>query len=282
VALEVEGDEASPHEVALASLPLHFSPVEAGRTADIRVVAGTPGTWTALAETALRQEPRAVVVASRASAAQRDASRLAERATSAGIVVVTATPFAGDRTWRAAQGRIRAEASSASVVDSVMVWATAHEEAATRALLDQLAVVRGIVSDISGLRVTSIAPDRYLVAGAAAGMAVLLSGTRCKVEAPRLLIDMAGTSSRWRACFDGAAPARPTVIERHSEDRIDTQPFRFESGYRAIWIDLYEHLVHGVAVPDYLSIDERQLAMAGRLAAATRADVERPSMTGGR
>jgi hypothetical protein len=224
--------------------------------------------------------PRAVIVAGRQHADEAAVARLSALAATARILVAIATPFAGMRPWRAVQGRIRTETSSASIVDSVMAWSSTVEHAASRALMDQLAVVGGILPDVAGLRVASADPDHYVVAGMAGRTAVVLSGSECQVDSSQLQVDIAGTGSRWRARFDGGARARPAVIERFSEGRISTEPIWFESGYRSSWIDLYECLVHGARVPAHLSIDTRQLTLARRLAsiikAGPRGDTARP------
>jgi hypothetical protein len=266
VALDGLGHEAAPHRVALASLPLHYRSVDVDPVPDVRVVAGTPEVWPALAEEALERGPRAVVIASRAPAPEADAARLMARASSVGVVVALATPFAGVRAWRAALGRIARDARSASCIDSVMTWS--EDQAAARALLDQLAVVSGVVPDIAGLRIGRAGPDHYVVAGRAGGIAVVLSGSRCRADAPRLRLDLAGTPRRWHASFDGTAPARPSVIERCSGDRNVSQPPDYESGYRALWVDLYERLAGRVPLPAYLSLDGRQLALCRRLVEA--------------
>ena len=265
VAFDVRGDEATPHHVALASLTSRFSPVDSGSTADVRVVAGASGAWPELAGAALEQGPKAIVVASRAGAGEADVARLIASATSAGAVVAVATAFAGTRTWRTAVGRLRTEATRAAIVDSVLVWSEEDEYSVAGALLDQLAVIAGIVPDISHLSVGSATPHGYVVAGMAGRVAVVLAGTRCQVDSPRLQVDVAGTGSRWRVYFDAAAPAIPAIIERYSADRIGIQPLGFESGYRAVWHDLYDRLVYGVGMPGYLSIDTRELALANRL-----------------
>lgn len=265
VAFEVHGDEATPHHVALASLTSHFLPVDSGSTADVRVVAGAPGAWPELAGAALEQGPKAVVVASRTHAGEADVARLIAGAAAAGAVVAVATTFAGTRTWRTAVGRLRAEASGAAIVDSVMVWSGDDELSMAGALLDQLAVIAGILPDISNLSVGKATPHHYVVAGMAGRVAVVLAGTRCQVDSPRLQVDVAGTGNRWRVYFDAAAPAVPAVIERYSADRIGIQPLGFESGYRAVWRDLYDRLVHGVRMPGYLSIGTGELALAQSL-----------------
>jgi hypothetical protein len=269
VAIDVPDQEAALHRIALASLPLRFASVDADRAADVRIVAGTPEVWPALAEAAIERKPRAVVIASRALAAQADSARLTELAARAGVVVAVATPFAGVRTWRRALGRIRREARSASLLDSVITWSGTGEAITSQALLDHLAVVCGVVPDISELQVESASPDHYVVAGMTGRIATVLSGTRCLSDTPQLQLDLVGTGRRWRASFDGTATARPTVVERHSGDQIVRQPMGFESGYRAAWIDVYERLTQRVPLPSYLSIDGRQLSLSRRLVAST-------------
>jgi hypothetical protein len=270
-AIEVPDQEAAPHRIAIDSLPLRFASVDADRAADVRVVPGTPEVWPALAEAAIERKPRAVVIASRALTAEADAARLIELAARAGVVVAVATPFAGVRAWRRALGRIRREAAAASLVDSVFTWSGTGEAVMAQALLDHLAVVGAVAPDIAELHVSSASTDHYVVAGMAGRIATVLSGTGCRSDAPRLQLDIVGTGHRWRATFDGTATARPTVVERHSGDRIVREPLGFESGYRAAWIDLYKRLTEHVSLPDYLSMDGRQLSLCRRLAASIEA-----------
>jgi hypothetical protein len=265
VASEMDMAESEPHRAALASLPRRFLMVGPTHAADVRLVRGTPGTWPVLVEAALEKGARAVMVAARAPASDPTVTPLLARAERTDAVIAMAARWAGSRSWRSVRTAIEKDARSATIVDSSITWVGDADDAAGCALLDHLALVGDILPQSQDLKVRSASADHYVVAGVSRDASVVISGTRSDVDAPRLRLDIPGPRARWRVWFDGTAPARPAVIERHTKEGLTGRPVRFESGLRAVWMDLHDHLTRGSALPRYLSVDRRHLAIAAEL-----------------
>ena len=89
---------------------------------------------------------------------------------------------------------------------------------------------------------------------------------------PGVCASVAAGAVRWQIHFDAEPPARPARIKRHAAEGSRVEPLRFESGYRASWMDLHDRMTSGKLQADAPSVDLPQLEAVRRLTAGIEAD----------
>ena len=125
-----------------------------------------------------------------------------------------------------------------------MTWPVGSPDqaaSAKAALLDQLAVVRPLIGDGSGLEIVHDGIGGYEIAADQQPVATL-TGVRAPVCEQRLDLDVVSPGRHWRVRFDAGAPARPVVIQRMDHEGVHVWPLRFEGSARASWVALHEQL----------------------------------------
>jgi hypothetical protein len=225
----------------LASVPGHFRITE-NPGADVVVVSGRNSGWPDGVVRVIHDGARGVLVV-RPGLIDPDRVRELSDAVAGRAVVAVDTPYATDRTWTAVENDVAVDAVGASIVDSVVsVPGGTQGDDLVGALLDQLAVVRPLVSLVDRLRLAHRGEGNYVLAAQARGPRVTLTGVTSAAGRAALALDVVAPSRRWQVRFDDTALARPTEITLHDETGAHTRPLTYESGRRVTWQRLHEAL----------------------------------------
>jgi hypothetical protein len=266
VALRVTGAAEAVQRTAIASVSRRFH-LAREPVGDVVVLEPSSAAWPGLLNDAVREGVRGVMVAGRTAGPPGVVRSALENAAALGVAVVLYTRHAMDVAWRSVAAEVAADAADASVLDSVVTWSQGdadHAASATRALLDQLAVVRPLIGDGSNLHVMHSTVSGYEVVGDGPPVTTL-TGVHAPVRDTRLDLDLVSGSRHWRIRFDSSAAARPVVIQRMDGQGVREMPLRWEGSARASWVALHEQLVGLTPI----TVDEGFLAdldVAGRLA----------------
>ena len=248
--------DAAGHRTVLAGLPGRF--VVAGHgPAEVTVVCGRDPGWPDDVARAVRDGASGVLL-TRPELVAADRVRALAATVAGRAAVAVDTPFANDRTWTEFREEIAADASRASIVDSMV--STVDGDLAA-ALVDQLATVAGLVN-LAGLRLVHRTAAGYLATAGLGGPVVTLAGVTAN---PGLAIDVVAADRRWHVRFDGTAPAMPTEVTLHDRTGAHTRPLIHESGHRAAWERLYQAVTGTGTVGWSLDSLADTLAIAGTL-----------------
>jgi|SRR5579859_7295331 len=225
----------------LVSVPTRFRLTNEPR-ADVVLMSGVQADWTRRLDAAIAAGMRGILVVRPGWADGTELRHLSGRAAATHTVVGVDFGFASGRSWKTALPQIKADAPTATLLDSVLTfdsvpWVTA--------LVEQLATVRGILPALEPLEVAHLSDDQYVVSGQAAHVAVALAGLRSPLSEYALNLNLVGLQQRWRVQMSGDGPARPSEILRFDSAGAHAQPALYESPHRAALLDLHTAMSDG-------------------------------------
>jgi hypothetical protein len=231
-------DEAASelHRTVLASLPARFR-VTAGPGPDVALISGDQPGWQQRAADA---DPARAIMLTGTRALT--AATLRDLANKSGTPTVGCLAYGASRAWATAVPRLAPQLSDSSVLDSVSTAPCLRT-----ALADQVAVIRALAGDLQNLTTVHLSDGCYVLAGAAGGVTVTLTGTLS--SARRLRLDLVGTARRWHASLDADALARPARISVSDAEGEHLLPPLYESSYRAAWAALHDALREDAPLP---------------------------------
>jgi hypothetical protein len=225
----------------LASLPARFR-LTTGQHADVVVLAGVQPDWTRRLATAIAAGSRGALIVRPGPASSSEVRDLARRAAAEATLVGVDLGFAAGRTWQKALPQIKADAPTATLLDTVVTF---DGVSPATAFVEQVAAVRSILPELQPLEVAQRSNTQYLVSGRSASVAISLTGLRSPLSGYELSLDMVGPHQRWRVRIGGDELARPSEIVRFDRDGAHAQPLLYESPHRAALLDLHTALTDG-------------------------------------
>jgi hypothetical protein len=241
------------HRTVLASLTGYFR-LAASPAADVQIVSGDRAGWYRLAQSAVASGVRAITLTGTKALTAEAVHSLSREAAARGAVIAADTAYAADPSWTEALPLLAAGASSCAVLDSVVTVPRPHLGTTgagelRAALVEQLAVVRPLLTDLTGLQAVHVSSWNYALAGMAGGVTVTLSGVISGTGDSGLSLDLVGTGRRWQVRFEADALASPTRISACDLDGEHIRAPVFESAHRAAWMDLHHAVTQRWPLP---------------------------------